>query len=160
MPTSAISSMPRTAAAIEIVSGLIVLVFATVWAVVTLTPPVLRLDALTPGASNSTVTLSGRVTWPGTTRANSSSRLCGFSTMPTTLRVTPPRVQLLPMLSLKSAATALVTAIWFGLAGYRPLTRLSSGPPNGPRGSCARRSNVFWVPGTGTLSFSITSTRP
>ena len=38
MPTSAISSMPRTAAAIEIVSGLIVLVFATVCAVVTFRP--------------------------------------------------------------------------------------------------------------------------
>ena len=48
---------------------------------------VLRLDALTPGASNSTVTLSGFVTWPGMTRANSSSRLCGFWTMPVTFQV-------------------------------------------------------------------------
>ena len=38
MPTSAISSMPSTAAAIEIVSGLISLLFATVWAVVTFKP--------------------------------------------------------------------------------------------------------------------------
>ena len=40
MPTSAISSMPRTAAATEIVSGLISLVFATVCAVVTFRPAI------------------------------------------------------------------------------------------------------------------------
>ena len=117
MPTSAISNMPRTAAAIEIVSGLISLVFATVCAVVTLMPLVLRLDALTPGASNSTVTVSGFVTWPGMTRANSSSRLSGFWTMPVTFRVVPFTVQLLPMARLKSVATPLVTAIWLAVVG-------------------------------------------
>ena len=62
-----------------------------------------RLDALTPGASNSTVTLSGFVTWPGMTSANSSSRLSGFWTMPVTFLVTPSTVQLLPILRWKSA---------------------------------------------------------
>ena len=80
--------------------------------------------------------------------------------MPVTFQVRPATVQPLPMLSLKSVATPLVTAISFAVLGYWPLTRLSSGPPNGPCGSCARRSNVFRVPGTGTLSFSITSTLP
>ncbi len=112
------SSMPSTAAAIEIVSGLISLVFATVCAVVTFMLLVLRLDALTPGASNSTVTLSGFVTCPGVTRANSSSRLSGFWTMPVTFLVTPFTVQLLPILRLKSVATPLVTAIWLAVAGY------------------------------------------
>ena len=72
----------------------------------------------------------------------------------------PFRVQLLPILRLKSVATPLVTAIWLAVVGYWPLTRLSSGPPYGPRRSCARRSKVFKVPGTWTLSFSITSTLP
>ena len=42
------------------------------------------------GASKSAVTPVGFVTCPGATRANSSRRLCGFSTMPTTRRSTPP----------------------------------------------------------------------
>ncbi len=118
MPTSAISSMPRTAAAIEIVSGLITLVFATVCAVVTFRPVLAWMPgAVWPGALNRTVTLSGVVTWPGMTRANSSSRLCGFWTIPVTFQVLPATVHLAPMLSLKSAATPLVTAIWSAVAG-------------------------------------------
>ena len=50
-----------------------------------------RADELTPGgASNKTETAVGWVTWPGMTRANSSSRLCGFCTMPTTVRAWVP----------------------------------------------------------------------
>ncbi len=115
MPTSAISSMPRTAAAIEIVSGLISLVLATVWAVVTCRP-VCVLDGARglPGASNSTVTSLGAVTWPGITRANSSSRLCGFATMPVTFQVRPAMVQLLPTCRLEVGGDA---------AGDRDLVR-------------------------------------
>ena len=47
-------------------------------------------EGCTPGASNSVVTCVGLVTWPGVTRANSSRRLCGFCTMPTTWRAGPP----------------------------------------------------------------------
>ena len=159
-PTSAMSSMPSTAAAIDIVSGLTSLVFATVCAVVTFMVPVDRLVALIPGASNSTVTLSGFVTWPGMTRANSSSRLSGFWTMPVTFLVTPLTVQLLPIRRLKELATPLVTAIWLAVTGYAPLTRLNSGPPYGPCGSCARSSKVFKVPGIWALWFSMTSTLP
>ena len=72
---------------------------------------------LTPGASNSTVTWVGAATWPGTTRANSSSRLCGFSTMPTTWRVFPSWCQRSPILRSKVEATPLVTATWPGSAG-------------------------------------------
>ena len=75
------------------------------------------LDGGTPRASNRTVTWLGAVTWPGTTRANSSARLCGFSTMPVTRRVVPPARQRSPALRWKVAATPLVTATWPGLAG-------------------------------------------
>ena len=70
-----------------------------------------------PLASNSTVTWVGDVTCPGATRANSSSRLCGFCTMPTTRRATPPWRQLVPTPRLKSAATPAVTATCPGPTG-------------------------------------------
>ena len=117
-PTSAISSMPRTAAAIEIVSGLIALAFPAACAVVTYRPMLARRPSeVRPGSSNSTVTLCGLVTWPGMTRANVSSRFCGFTTMPVTVQVLPVTVQLPPMPSPKSAATPLVIAIWSAEAG-------------------------------------------
>jgi hypothetical protein len=106
-PTIAMSSMPSTVAASEIVSGLNTLPAATVCGVATVGP---MSAGATPGASNSTVTCLGAVTWPGATRANSSSRFCGFCTMPTTFLLTPPTVQELPTARWKSEATPLVTA--------------------------------------------------
>ncbi len=84
--TSAISSMPMVASVSTMVSGLIALA-AVVCGVTTLGP---ILPGGTEGASNSTLTVVGVRTWPGTTRANSSSRLCGFCTMPVTVLATPP----------------------------------------------------------------------
>ena len=105
--TIAMSSMPSTAAASEIVSGLTTLVAATVCGVATVGP---MSSGATPGASNSTVTCVGAVIWPGATRAKSSSRFCGFAAMPVTILATPPTVQELPVARWKSEATALVTA--------------------------------------------------
>ena len=70
-----------------------------------------------PCASNRTVTWLGARTWPGATRANSSSRLCGFCTMPTTRRAVPSWCQRSPILRLKAEATPSVTATWPGPAG-------------------------------------------
>ena len=53
----------------------------------------------TPRASNRTVTWLGAVTWPGATSANSSSRFCGFCTMPVTRRVVPSWRQRSPTLA-------------------------------------------------------------
>ena len=64
----------------------------------------------TPCASNRTVTWLGAVTWPGTTSANSSTRFCGFVTMPVTRRAVPPVRQRSPTLRWKVAARSLVTA--------------------------------------------------
>ena len=63
-------------------------------------------------ASNRTVTSVGAFTWPGHTRANSSSRLCGFSTIPTTCLAAPSWCQTEPILSRKAEATPAVTATW------------------------------------------------
>ena len=104
----------------ERVSGLIGLLCAAEAGVVTLEPrpPKGPQEAhcspielgFTPGASKSTVTSFGDFTCPGRTRANSSRRLCGFSTMPTTRRASPPTFQVSPTFRLKSDATPAVTA--------------------------------------------------
>ncbi len=73
--------MPTVASASTMVSGLSGLPAAADRTLCTFGP---SEAGSTPGASNSTVTWVGALTWPGTTRANSSSKLCGFSTMPTT----------------------------------------------------------------------------
>ena len=64
----------------------------------------------TPGASNSATTCVGELTCPGVTSANSSRRLWGFSTVPTTLRSTPPTLQVAPSDRWNAEATPLVTA--------------------------------------------------
>ncbi len=71
----------------------------------------------TPCASNRTVTWLGAVTWPGTTRANSSTRFCGFCTMPVTRRAVLSWCHRPPTLRRKAVATPLVTATWPGPAG-------------------------------------------
>ena len=117
--TSAMSSMPTVASASTIVvglSGLLPCADTTLCGVDT-AARMLCGSVPNPRASNSTVTWLGAVTWPGTTRANSSSRLCGFCTMPTTRRDTPAAVSVLPMRRCSSAATPLVTATWPGPAG-------------------------------------------
>ena len=66
--TRAMSSMPRMAAAIEIVPGLMALPLASVWASDTADPlgsSALIASGLVLRASNSTVTWLGAVTWPG-----------------------------------------------------------------------------------------------
>ena len=75
IPTRAMSSMPMVARASTMVSGLSTLPDDAECGVDTFGP---ILDGGTPRASNRTVTWLGAVTWPGTTRANSSTRLCGF----------------------------------------------------------------------------------
>ena len=52
--------------------------------------------------------------------ANSSSRLCGFCTMPVTRRVVPSWRQRLPTLRRKAVATPLVTATWAGASRVVP----------------------------------------
>ncbi len=105
--TRAISNMPSTSAASEIVSGLSGFDCATVAGVCTLLP--IERSA-TPDASKSAVTCVGSFTSPGATSANSSSRLWGFSTMPTTSRSAPPTRQLSPTERWNAEATPLVTA--------------------------------------------------
>ena len=112
--TSAMSSMPTVASPRTMVSGLSGLLAAADCRVWTFGP---REEALTPGASNRTVTWDGALTWPGTTSANSSSRLCGFCTMPVTWRVVPPWCHTSPILRLKVVATPSVTATWPGPVG-------------------------------------------
>ena len=92
----------------------------------------------TPGASNNAVTPVGFVTCPGATSANSSRRLWGFSTMPTTWRSTPPTRQVAPTVRWNADATPLVTATWSAPDGKCPETSESIGPLKGPCGSCAR----------------------
>ncbi len=91
-----------------------------------------------PDPSNSTMTWVGLRTWPGATSANSSSRLCGFCTMPTTVRAVPSWCHTLPIRRPKSDATPLVTATWPAPVGKCPETRESIGCPYGPCGFCAR----------------------
>ena len=67
------------------------------------------------GASKRTLTCVGFVSWPGGTSANSSSRLWGFCTMPTT--VLPPRDHVSPTCRLSSDAKPWVRAISCGPAG-------------------------------------------
>ena len=112
--TRVMRSIPTVSAAIEMLSGLSVLGGTAAEAVWTFGP---RECGLAPGASNRTLTWVGALTWPGTTRANSSSRLCGFSTMPVTVRVRPPWCQPSPTLRWNADATPPVTATWPGLAG-------------------------------------------
>ena len=106
--------MPTVARASTIVSGFSTLPDDAECGVDTYGP---MRDAGTPCASNRTVTWLGAVTWPGTTSANSSSRLCGFATMPVTRQVLPPKCQRPPTVSRKADATPLVTATWPGPAG-------------------------------------------
>ena len=111
--TRAMSSMPTVASVSVMVAGLMAL--AAVVCGVTTLGPIVRGG--TEGASNSTVTEVGARTWPGTSRANSSSRLCGFCTMPVTVRVTPPWCQTWPTARSNWRATPGVTATWPGPAG-------------------------------------------
>ncbi len=109
--------MPTVASASTMVSGLSGLLAAADGRLCTFGPSEL---AVTPGALNRTVTWDGAVTWPGTTRANLSSRLCGFCTMPVTWRVFgsfPSWCHTSPILRLKVAATPSVTATWPGPVG-------------------------------------------
>ncbi len=133
--TRAMSSIPTTRPATEIVCGLITLggVCAPAAVMLCVSPA-----GGWPRPSNSTVTWVGLRTWPGTTRANSSSRLCGFCTMPTTVRAVPPWCHVLPILRPKSDARPLVTATWPGPAGKCPETSESIGCPYGPCGFWAR----------------------
>ena len=107
--------MPTVASASTMVSGLSALVFVACWRFWTFGP---SESALTPGASNRTVTWVGALTWPGTTSANSSSRLCGFCTMPVTVfGFVLPWCHTLPTRRPKAEATPLVTATWFASVG-------------------------------------------
>jgi hypothetical protein len=108
------SSIPMVARASTMVVGLSGLLAVAECGVCTLGP---IDDGRTPGASNSTVTWVGAVTWPGTTRAKSSTRFCGFWTMPVTRRAVPPWCQTSPTLRLNADATPGVTATWPGPAG-------------------------------------------
>ena len=74
--------------------------------------PARRTKASTAPASASTrtVTRSGRPADEGETRANSSLRSRGFSTMPTTVRRRPSRASVFPISSPRSVATPSVTA--------------------------------------------------
>src|SRR5579863_3944269 len=98
-PTRAMSRMPRMAAVSETVSGLTTFALDSDAASYTEDPPGSMAEiaeVLRPCPSNSTVTWPGLVTWPGTTSANSSSSEYGFDTMPVTVRLTPPNVQVPP----------------------------------------------------------------
>ena len=108
--TRAMRSIPSVTPAMVMLSGLTGLLFPAACTDTTFGPMWL---AATPGASNSTVTSEGVRTWPGATSANSSSRFCGFSTMPVIRRP----CQSSPTRSRKSAATPLVTATSPGPAG-------------------------------------------
>ncbi len=107
--TSPMRSIPTVIAAIAMVSGLSTFCCAASAAarLSTFRP---SEPSLTPCTSNRTVTWVGAVTWPGTTSANSSSRLCGFCTMPVTRRAWPPWCHTLPILRPNADATPLVTA--------------------------------------------------
>ncbi len=107
--TRPMRSIPTVIAAIAMVSGLSTFCCAAS-AVARLSTFRPSEPSRTPCASNSTVTWVGAVTWPGTTRANSSRRLCGFRTMPVTRRAVPPWCHTLPILRLNAEATPLVTA--------------------------------------------------
>ena len=63
-------------------------------------------------ASTRTVTFCGAPADEGETRANSSLRSSGFSTMPTTVRRRPSRSSVAPSSTLRSAATPSVRATW------------------------------------------------
>ena len=106
--TRAMSSIPTVASASTIVSGLSGLLATAPCRVTTswLSEPIAVLSA-PRGAANSTVTWLGVLTWPGATSANSSSRFCGFSTMPVTRRACPPWCQVSPTVRLKLVATPL-----------------------------------------------------
>ena len=112
--TRAMSSIATVTSASTMVSGLSGLPAAAEETLCTFRPIEL---GVTPGALNRTVTWVGARTWPGTTRANSASRLCGFSTMPTTRRAWPACCQTSPTLRPKVAAAPGVTATWPALAG-------------------------------------------
>ena len=120
------SSIPSTSAASEMVSGLSGFDWATDAGVCTGVPTFIE-PAGTPGASNRATTCVGSFTCPGTTSANSSRRLWGFSTMPTTRRSTPPTRQVSPAAKCNAEATPLVTATSWGPVGYRPETSASIG---------------------------------
>ena len=117
--TRAMSSMPTVASASTMVLGLSGLLATASCRVTTYgrREPSEAAGLLPAGTSNSTVTWLGVLTWPGATRANSSSRLCGFCTMPMTWRICPPWCHMSPTVSLKVAATPWVTATWPGPAG-------------------------------------------
>ena len=105
--TSAISSMPRVASVSTTVSGLIALLWLVDELVVKSGPS----EFTTPlGPSKRTSTWLGDGTCPGATSANSSSRLCGFCTKPTTRRDEVPACQTSPRRKPKVDASAGVRA--------------------------------------------------
>ncbi len=107
--------MPITVSASTMVTGLSGLLCAADCGVSTFGP---IEEADRPGASNRTVTCVGALTWPGMTRANSSSRLCGFWTMPVTWRAGPPGwCQVPPTVTPNAEATPWVRATWFAAVG-------------------------------------------
>ena len=103
--------MPRIMATREMVSGFNGLDAATDAGVSICTPLLIERSA-PAGTLKSAVTWDGFGTCPGTTSANASRRLCGFCTMPTTCRSTPPTFHAAPTERWKAEATPLVTATW------------------------------------------------
>ena len=107
------SSIPTVASMRTIVSGLNAFWFSTPDCA-TLVSWVTGLSGL---ASKRTVTCVGAVTCPGRTSANSSRRLWGFWTMPTTRRGVPCMFQVSPTARWNAEATPWVTATWSGPLG-------------------------------------------
>ena len=112
--TKAMRSMPTVASASTIVAGLMMLALFE--------PGVVMKDereerdlSVLGDTSKRALSCVGWVTSPGGTSANSSSRLWGFCTMPTT--VLPPWDHVSPTCRLSSDAKPGVRAISFGPVG-------------------------------------------
>ena len=112
--TKAMRSMPTVANASTMVDGLMMLSVFEPGVVMKEEREERDLSVL-GDASKRTLTCVGCVTWPGGTSANSSSRLWGFCTMPTT--VLPPWDHVSPTRRLSSDAKPGVRAISFGPVG-------------------------------------------
>ena len=157
--TRAMRSIPSTSAAREIVSGLSGFDWATEAGVCTSCPDFVELSG-TPGASKSAMTWVGAVTCPGATSANSSRRLWGFSTMPTTRRSTPPTLPGVADLEVEVRSHA---------AGHGDLVGARRVVPGDEREHRAAEGSVRVLgaelervdrSGDRHVSFSMTSTRP
>ncbi len=96
----------------------------------------------------------------GGTRAKSSARSAGFSTVPTTVSVRPPSSTTSPMPVDSRSAAPSVRATSPLVSGKRPSRRASRGRPNPPPGSWARRSRGSADPGTATGVCPMTSSAP